>query len=220
MKANDPTPPAPSARRPALAWLPNALTRARLYALPVLWVLAFLQLPQAVAIGAAAAAFTDVLDGVLARRLGVTSRRGGALDSLADHLLSISLVVWLVMLRSEFFREQGLPLSLWSAFALGVLVLGWMRRRQPVNLHLYSAKVAGTVGYVFGLLLLYTGTYSRAFFAAALALATLAALEALIVILARRTDGHGGSIFLPPRRGRGTAAAGASHMEGAEADER
>lgn len=189
-------------RRPALAWLPDALTWVRLGSLPVLWTLALLRLPEALALGAAAAASTDLLDGAIARRLRVASRRGGALDSRADHLLSISLVVWLAMLRPEFFREQRLPMLLWSALALGVLAVGWMRRGQPVNLHLYSAKAAAFVGYVFGLLLLFTGTYNRAFFAAALALASLAAVEALLVMVTGRAEGRGGSILLR-RRGSG-----------------
>jgi phosphatidylglycerophosphate synthase len=174
------------APRPRLGWLPGALTYARLAALPVLWVLALLQLPAALAVGTAAAALTDVLDGILARRLGVTSERGGALDSMADHLLSISLFAWLLMLRPEFFREQLVPLALWISFALFVLAVGWLRRGQMVNLHLFSTKVAGTVGYVFGVLLLFTGGYSVAVFAVAMALVWIAAAEALLVILTGR----------------------------------
>lgn len=185
-------------RRPALAWLPDALTRARLLALPVLWVLALLRLPEALAIGATAVAFTDMLDGMLARRLGVASRRGGALDSRADHLLSISLVLWLVMLRPAFFREQWLPLTVWSALALGVLAVGWLRRGQPVNLHLWSGKAASFLGWVFGLLLLYRGAYSLAFFWTTISLTSLAALEALLVIATGR-GGKGGSILLRRR---------------------
>lgn len=184
---------------PALAWLPEALTWARLLAIPPLWALALLRMPETLAVAAAAVAFTDVLDGMAARRLGVASERGGELDSRADHLLSISIVLWMVMLRPEFFREQWLPLSAWAAFALGVLALAWLRSGQPVNLHLWSAKVAAPVGYVFGLLLLYTGTYSRLFFAAALGIVTLAALEALLVILTGRTQSPGPFLFLRRR---------------------
>lgn len=172
--------------RPALAWLPDALTRARLAALPVLWVLALMRMPEELAVAATVVAFTDVLDGMLARRLGVASRRGGELDSRADHLLSISLVLWMVMLRPDFFREQGAPLTAWSVFALFVLAVGWIRRGQPVNLHLRSAKAAAVAGYAFGLLLLFYGTYSRVFFWVALSLVMLAAIEALVVILTGR----------------------------------
>jgi phosphatidylglycerophosphate synthase len=182
-------------RRPALAWLPNALTWARLLALPVLWALALLRMPEALAIGATAVAFTDLLDGWLARRLGVASRRGGALDSRADHLLSISMVLWLVMLRPEFFRDRWLPLTLWSLLGLGVLAVGWLRHGQPVNLHLWSGKAASFLGWAFGLLLLYRGAYAPPFFWFTISLTTLAALESLLVIATGRVSGRGGTLF-------------------------
>ena len=80
---------------------------------------------------------------------------------------------------------------LWAVLARGVLAVGWMSRGQPVNLHLNSAKAAACAGYVFGLLLLFTGTYSRVFFGAALALASFAAIEALLVIVTGRAERHG-----------------------------
>lgn len=192
-------PPMP-ARAPRLAWLPDALTMARLAAIPVLWVLALLQMRQELAIGATAAAFTDILDGMLARRLGVTSKRGGALDSTADHLLSTSLVVWLFLFCPQFFAEEGVRLLVWAAFALGVLAVGWIRFRQIGNLHLYSAKAAGVAGYAFGLMLLYTGDYSQPVWFAVLGITYLGGLESLAVILTRRhVRDHRGTILLPRR---------------------
>lgn len=188
------------ARRPRLAWLPDALTYARLGAIPVLWLLALLQMREALAIGATVAASTDVLDGMLARRLGVTSKRGGALDSAADHLLSISLVIWLFLFCPQFFATEGVGLLVWAGFGLGILAVGWIRFRQLGNVHLYSAKAAGVAGYAFGLMLLYTGDYSRTVWFAVLGLGWLAGLETLAVLLSRRgVRDHRGSILLPPR---------------------
>lgn len=188
------------ARAPRLAWLPDALTMARLAAIPVLWVLAYLQMRQELAIGATAAAFTDILDGILARRLGVTSKRGGAMDSVADHLLSTSLVVWLFLFCPQFFAEEGVRLLVWAGFALSVLAVGWVRFRQIGNLHLYSAKTAGVAGYAFGLMLLYTGDYSQPVWFAVLGITYLAGIESLAVILTRRgVRDHRGTILLPRR---------------------
>lgn len=188
------------ARAPRLAWLPDALTMARLAAIPVLWILAFLGMREELAIGATAAAFTDILDGMLARRLGVTSKRGGAMDSTADHLLSTSLVVWLFLFCPQFFAVEGVRLLVWAAFALSVLAVGWVRFRQIGNLHLYSAKAAGVAGYGFGLLLLYTGDYTPAVWYVVLGMAWLGGIESLAVILTRRgVRDHRGSILLPRR---------------------
>jgi phosphatidylglycerophosphate synthase len=187
--------------RPALAWLPDALTHARLLALPVLWALALLRMPSTLAIAAAVAAFTDVLDGFLARRLGVASKKGGALDSIADHLLSISLVTWLFMLRPGFFREEWPVLMSWAVFALTVLAVGWVRYRQPVNLHLYSAKAAVFACYCLALWILGTGSYSRLLFDSIIGLAWVGSGESLLMILTHRRppDDHRGSILLPRR---------------------
>ncbi len=183
---------------PRFAWVPDALTMARLAALPVLWILALLEMRQALAAGAAAAAFTDVLDGMIARRLRVTSRRGGALDSLADHLLSTSLVIWLFLFCPQFFSAEGVRLLAWAGFAVVVLAAGWIRFRQVGNLHLYSAKAAGVAGYCFGLLLLYTGDYNAGVWMAVLTMAWFAGVESLAVILTRRdVNDHRGSILLP-----------------------
>lgn len=187
-------------RAPRFAWLPDALTMARLAAIPVLWVLAFLQMREELAIWATVAAFTDVLDGILARRMGVTSKRGGAMDSTADHLLSTSLVVWLFLFCPQFFAAEGVRLLVWAAFALGVLAVGWVRFRQIGNLHLYSAKVAGVAGYAFGLMLLYTGDYIPGVWYAVLGITYFAGLESLAVILTRRhVRDHRGTILLPHR---------------------
>lgn len=79
--------------------LPNALTVARLVALPFFWVLlAGAPDGQSVAAGVlfAAASLTDWLDGYLARRLQYSTRFGRMADPLADRLLidSAVLLLW------------------------------------------------------------------------------------------------------------------------------
>jgi CDP-diacylglycerol--glycerol-3-phosphate 3-phosphatidyltransferase len=76
--------------RVRLGWLPNALTIARLAALPVLLVVLLSADGPTSKLGGAifvAVAATDVLDGFLARRLGAETRFGRIADPLADRLL-------------------------------------------------------------------------------------------------------------------------------------
>src|SRR2546421_12621607 len=74
-----------------MVWnLPNALTWARIAAIPLIVVLFYM--PNSWADPAAgllfvAAGITDSLDGYLARRLGQTSRLGAFLDPWADKLI-------------------------------------------------------------------------------------------------------------------------------------
>src|ERR1700682_1254243 len=79
--------------------IPNMLTMARVVAIPFfVWLL---DTPTPVrdfwaCIVFTAAAITDVLDGYLARKLGVVSVLGKFLDPLADKLIVMAALVWLV----------------------------------------------------------------------------------------------------------------------------
>ena len=79
--------------------LPNLLTLARVAAIPFLiWLL---DTPTPVSnfwacIVFTAAAITDMLDGYLARKLGVVSVLGKFLDPLADKLIVMAALVWMV----------------------------------------------------------------------------------------------------------------------------
>lgn len=79
--------------------IPNLLTLLRIFLIPVLVV--FVYLPVAWAHIAATAvfalaAFTDLLDGYLARRLGQVSALGAFLDPVADKLMVATALVLLV----------------------------------------------------------------------------------------------------------------------------
>lgn len=184
-----------------LATLPNQLTVLRLASVPVLWGLAILGKPVWVGIGLIAASLTDVLDGWLSRRWNQTSDFGSRMDSVADHALAISTTIWLALLRPFFFHEQKWPLIAWSAFALIVLLVSWVKFRRFVDLHLYSAKAAVILSFLFGIPLLVLGTYSRLQFWITLAVCTFAAAEALAVLLTRdRVDEHIGTLLWRRRR--------------------
>jgi len=87
-----------SLRRDALN-LPNLLTFARIAMIPlVLWLLDRGTPKDCVwaAIVYSLAAITDLLDGYLARRLNIVSLLGQFLDPLADKLLVMASLVWMV----------------------------------------------------------------------------------------------------------------------------
>ncbi len=107
-------------------WLPNALTVARLAALPVL-LLVLIREDGTTSLLAwtifAVVAVTDFLDGFLARRLGAESRFGRIADPLADRLLvGVGLV--------------------------GVLLLGGVSPVAPVILLVRDVAIVGGAVYL------------------------------------------------------------------------
>jgi CDP-diacylglycerol--glycerol-3-phosphate 3-phosphatidyltransferase len=84
-----------------LRWLPNALTIARLVALPVLLVVLIRAEGPTSPLAAGifgVVAFTDFVDGKLARRWNAESRFGRIADPLADRLLVILALVGVILL--------------------------------------------------------------------------------------------------------------------------
>jgi CDP-diacylglycerol--glycerol-3-phosphate 3-phosphatidyltransferase len=85
---------------PLMLWnLPNALTWARIAAIPLIVVLFYMPYPwadPAAGLLFVAAGITDSLDGYFARRFGQISRLGAFLDPVADKLIVAVALVLLV----------------------------------------------------------------------------------------------------------------------------
>ena len=103
------------------AWLPNAISSVRLVLLPVwaAWVYGWGPLSpdrwSALAV-LVVLGVSDVLDGALARRFGLTSTFGAALDAIADKLAQV-----LVFTSFALAPPAGLlPVPLWF---VGLLIL-------------------------------------------------------------------------------------------------
>lgn len=79
--------------------LPNLLTMGRIAVIPVILWLIDRGTPRDgvyAALVYAGAAITDLLDGILARRMGIVSVLGKFLDPLADKLLVTAALIWMV----------------------------------------------------------------------------------------------------------------------------
>lgn len=76
--------------------LPNQLTIARIFAIPALIVLLMTGYHAAAAILFVLAAFTDMLDGKIARKYNLVTNFGKLMDPLADKLLTMSALICFV----------------------------------------------------------------------------------------------------------------------------
>ena len=93
------------------AWLPNAISGVRILLVPTFWVVAWPGTQADAIAGWAPAAIvllliggSDLLDGALARRYGLTSRSGVVLDAAADRLAQLGVTAWFV------FVDPRIPL--------------------------------------------------------------------------------------------------------------
>lgn len=119
-----------------LRWLPNALTVARLAALPVLaWLILTADGPTAPAAAwlFAIVALTDVVDGHLARRWNALTEFGRIADPFADRLLATVALVGLLVLERQPTVGPLAIIARDAALIVGFIVLTRRGRRPAVD---------------------------------------------------------------------------------------
>jgi CDP-diacylglycerol--glycerol-3-phosphate 3-phosphatidyltransferase len=104
-------------RSSILARTPDLITIARLLSAPVLAWFAYNHMHTAFAALLLPALFSDVVDGWLARKLGVTSDVGALLDSIADILLMAVMLYAIWPLHPYVYRDHG-----WAIIAVVILL--------------------------------------------------------------------------------------------------
>ena len=123
---------------------------------------------------------SDILDGILARKLKKTSNFGAILDSVADIVFSVVLLI--VLIRDLIWHVwMYLFVTLVVLLRLSTVLIGCLKFHAFVSLHTYANKAAGVS--LFALPLLYlalglplaTGTVGVVF--------SLAAIDELIILL-------------------------------------
>jgi phosphatidylglycerophosphate synthase len=139
-----------------LRHLPNALSAARIGATPALGYFAASGAEQRFTWLLVPALLTDIADGYLARRFGLTSRLGALLDSIADALLFFVAIYGVWALHPEVLRAHALAgllvVGSWSVEIAAALA----RYGRLSSFHTYASKAAGyLLGIMIGVLFLW-----------------------------------------------------------------
>jgi phosphatidylglycerophosphate synthase len=147
-----------AARRhpPWLRHVPNALSAARMLAVPVLAVLAALGRETAFTWVLIPALLSDIADGLVARLYGLESRLGAMLDSVADTLLMLVSLYGLWTFYPQVITGHAWLIG--TAVGLWVLedVLAFARYGRLSSFHTYLSKiVANLLGFFIGWLFLF-----------------------------------------------------------------
>jgi len=128
--------------------VPNWISMARLVMVPVLWVWAIQGKFPWVGYGLIFTIITDVADGLCARLLDQCTELGEKLDSFADHLLLVSMLLWLVLYRMEIITRGGWML-LPAALLYGlVMIVGLVKIRRFGGAHILEGKPLALFGFL------------------------------------------------------------------------
>lgn len=106
--------------------IPNAISLARLLATPVLLWMVLLHRQELFKWLLLACLLSDILDGWIARAFELRSKRGASLDSLADLLVALNMVLGLFVFQREFlavhYREVLLVVGLFAIEAIAAIL--------------------------------------------------------------------------------------------------
>ena len=168
--------------------IPNILTLLRFLAVPVYWIMFFTESTYIPALFVfITAIFTDVADGIIARKLNMVTKYGNVLDPLADKLIQVSALTTLVI--------AGRLMWLFSVIILVkelyLIVCGSILfKRKVVVCSNYIGKIATVVMCIGIILIMFDVTLEigRYITAAGIGVSLISAVNYTIVTL-RRFDG-------------------------------
>ena len=139
-----------------LKHVPNALSAGRIVAAPVLVYFAATGAGQRFTWLLVPALLSDIADGYIARRYGLTSRLGAMLDSIADTLLFLVAIYGVWALHPDVLREHALAGSLVAGSWILEVAVALARYRKLSSFHTYASKASGyLLGILIGVLFLW-----------------------------------------------------------------
>ena len=161
----------------------NGITLWRILMAPVAVVLAFSQQAELFKWFLAVSFLTDAVDGYLARRYRVTSKRGAILDSIGDDLTVGAAIAGMIAFKMDFIRQE-LPLLLTMVVLYVVqLCIALIRFHKITSFHTWFDKTAAILQGVFLLLLFFLPKPIYFIFYIMTSVTILALLEEIALVL-------------------------------------
>ena len=163
---------------------PNLVSATRILIAPLLFVLAFLGLERWFLGALIFSGLTDVLDGYLARRLGMATPLGARLDSWGDFVIygtmaACAWILWPEITQRELLYYAIILFSLLLPTQVGLVKFG-----KVSGYHTWTVKVAVFATFV-GYIALYSGLAAWPFQLASL-LSLIAGIEEILITLVLR----------------------------------
>lgn len=135
--------------------LANLISSFRIFAAPVLWFLIYFDNQPAFTWLITVAFFTDLIDGVIARRMHQVSKLGSKLDSVGDSLTIVTGLIGLSVFRFELVQQYWIEIVIVVTLHFIQLLLSLWRYGKISSFHTWSAKTAALAVGVFILVTLH-----------------------------------------------------------------
>ncbi len=94
-------------------------------------------------------AFTDVLDGFIARKFNLETEFGAKLDSIADRIFYFSIIIWSWLLISDFILQNKFLISITLGALFATEMFKLIKFGNLGYFHLYSAKACAVSIFLF-----------------------------------------------------------------------
>ncbi len=129
---------------------------------------------------------SDILDGYLARRYNLVSQWGARLDSIADTIFYIILLIYLYYVYGYLFNPYLYSILIIIIIKIFSLLAGFIKYRKFIGLHTYANKFTGLLVFM-----LPVSIWVEVFQAIPLVLviAFIASVEELLLILKSSREG-------------------------------
>jgi len=124
--------------------------------------------------------FSDILDGIIARKTGTTSVLGAKLDSMADMTMAGVLLFVLYPIINPT-RVTLIWIILIGIIRLASMLVALKRYKTFASIHTYGNKITGIVLFIFPLLIPYIHTTMLMYIICVMA--SISAIEELIIQL-------------------------------------
>jgi CDP-diacylglycerol--glycerol-3-phosphate 3-phosphatidyltransferase len=166
--------------------IPNLVSATRILIAPLMFVFAFLQMETWFLAALIFSGGTDVLDGMLARKLNMITPLGAHLDSWGDFTIYTTMAICAWILWPEITQRELLYYALiLFSFLLPVLI-GLVKFGKLTGYHTWSVKIAVFMTFV-GYLSLYAEITSWPFTLASF-LCVYAGLEEILITFVLRQE--------------------------------
>lgn len=127
--------------------------------------------------------FTDLIDGILARKFRIASVFGSKLDSMADDLTVVAAIIGVFVLKPQFIYDNRVIFIILFALFLFQTVFALIKYRKISSFHTYLAKVAAILQGTFLVLLFFFPEPLYFLFYAAAIVTALDLIEEIILVM-------------------------------------